>query len=99
MAESGELSQAQRDQILKQIAGNLSIIKDELVLRRVREDARTLAEQEVADQEERSREQSLLVKTINWGITPEQLEKLKRGEDIDAPQQSWVDRVKGWMNK
>ncbi|MGA2122750.1 MAG: hypothetical protein ABSG49_12035 [Methanoregula sp.] len=44
MPDPGELSQAQRDQILTQIAGNLSIIKDELVLRRVREDARTFAD-------------------------------------------------------
>ena len=43
MAEAGELSQAQRDQLLTQIAGNLSIIKDELVLRRVREDGKMLA--------------------------------------------------------
>ena len=46
MAEAGELSQAQRDQLLTQIAGNLSIIKDEIVLRRVREDGKALAGQE-----------------------------------------------------
>ena len=43
MPDPGELSQAQRDQILTQMAGNLSIIKDELVLRRVREDGKMLA--------------------------------------------------------
>ena len=46
MPDPGELSQAQRDQILTQMAGNLSIIKDELVLRRVREDGKALAGQE-----------------------------------------------------
>ena len=46
MPDPGELSQAQRDQLLTQIAGNLSIIKDEIVLRRVKEDGKALAEQE-----------------------------------------------------
>ena len=43
MPDPGELSQAQRDQLLTQIAGNLSIIKDEIVLRRVKEDGKALA--------------------------------------------------------
>ena len=49
MAEPGEISQAQRDQLLIQMAGNLSIIKDEILLRRVREDGKALAEQEARD--------------------------------------------------
>lgn len=53
MAEPGELTQGQRDQLLTQMAGNLSIIKDELVLRRVREDGKALAEQAKKDREVR----------------------------------------------
>ena len=44
MPEPGELSPGQRDQLLTQMAGNLSIIKDEIVLRRVREDGKALAD-------------------------------------------------------